>query len=114
MQSDHLRLDGRSLAMHRLIVKRIRQNPALLDKARTTLAHWQTMHPEMVCNHEWADWLDRPLDETLAFMVDESETATRLRQSSPFCGVLTNQERRQFIESHSARAYYSRRQRDSR
>lgn len=39
--SDHSRVDERSLVMHRLIAEKVRANPALLDKARENVRHWQ-------------------------------------------------------------------------
>jgi hypothetical protein len=39
----------------------------------------------------------------LALLVERSERATRLRHSSPFCGILTEAERRAIYESYSAR-----------
>lgn len=110
--SDHQRLDARSLAMHRLIARRIQLRPdQYLSKVQARLQRWNALHPDRPCIREWLGWLERPLPELLNFLVDESETATRLRQSSPFCGILSPQERKQFIESYSARTYYSRRER---
>jgi len=40
-----------------------------------------------------------PVDQVTAFLVERSERATRLRQSSPFAGILTEAERRAVFES---------------
>jgi hypothetical protein len=39
--SDHSRLDERSLAMHRLVAEKVQADPTLLDKARDNLRRWQ-------------------------------------------------------------------------
>jgi hypothetical protein len=45
----------------------------------------------------WTEILDQGLETTLAFMTDQGEYATQLRQSSPFSGMLTQQERLAFL-----------------
>jgi ribosomal 50S subunit-associated protein YjgA (DUF615 family) len=42
---------------------------------------------------EWRDILSRPWPEIAALITDADEAAVRLRQSSPFAGVLTRAER---------------------
>jgi hypothetical protein len=41
----------------------------------------------------WDAVLRRPLHEVAAFLVDEGEEATELRQSTPFAGALPPRER---------------------
>lgn len=105
--SDHLRLDDRSLALHVLIADKLSANPALLAIARDNIQRWQTVSggtsPALV---EWAAILAGPLDQISAILTSASENAKRLRQSSPFAGILTETERRAVSESFSARTYY--------
>jgi len=101
----HQFLDARSLALHRLIAEKIRRDPALFQKVRSTLAHWQTIvsadsQPYLI---EWARLVEAGMDECLAMATEDSEHATALRQSSPFCGVLTERERLDFLRSWSTR-----------
>jgi hypothetical protein len=97
----HQEIDERSLALHWLVVDKIRREPALFDKARRTLARWRST----VCPasqpylEEWERLMDEGLDASLAAAVEESERATALRQSSPFAGVLSNQERFAFLKA---------------
>jgi hypothetical protein len=35
-------------------------------------------------------------------LVDDSENARRLRQSTPFAGILTQEERRRILEKHES------------
>src|SRR5438105_1776829 len=93
--SDHRRLDERSLALHRLVAQKIQASPALLDKARDNLRRWQQANastsPALA---EWKHIIRGPVDQVVALLLERSERAARLRQSSPFCGILTQAERR--------------------
>jgi hypothetical protein len=109
--SDHSRLDERSLAMHRLIATKVQADPALLDKARENLRHWREMEgsPKLALV-EWEQILGEPISRVAQFLTERSERATRLRQSSPFAGLLTEAERKAIYESYSARTYHPRRE----
>ena len=109
--SDHTRIDERSLAMHRQIARKLRANPGLLDEARDNLGRWQKMEgsPTLTLS-EWDDILSGSAAQVADFLEERSERATRLRQSSPFAGILTEAERQAIYESYSTRTYYSGRQ----
>jgi hypothetical protein len=49
--------------------------------------------------HEWRALLQRPWTEIAAIITEPSETGARLRQSSPFAGVLTPAERARIYEA---------------
>lgn len=95
----HQELDKRSLAMHRLVVEKLRRDPALFDKPKATLARWRTI----VCPasqpylQEWERLIEQGMETCLAVSVENSEHATALRQCSPFTGILTEQERLTFL-----------------
>lgn len=93
--SDQRILDARSLAMHCMIVRKISQNPRLLDKAKENLDRWRTktMGPQPQYMKEWSEILERPWPEIAHLITEMSDEATRLRSSSPFAGVLSQQER---------------------
>ena len=93
--SDHRILDARSLALHCKIAQKIEREPALLNKAKTNLERWSAKAPEPKPRYlaEWKEILERPwpeIAETITSMRDES---TRLRSSSPFAGILSDEER---------------------
>ena len=100
----HALLDRRSLMMHRLIAERLRANPALLETARANMARWNC--PERGWWREWTAILEQPLDEILTILERDDEEGCRLRQSSPFAGILNPQEvwklKREFKVSHEA------------
>lgn len=97
--------------MHRLVAAKLRADPALLDKARENLRRWQKIEgsPSLTLA-EWENILSGSTAQVAQFLEERSDTATRLRQSSPFAGILTDAERQIIYESHSTRTYYSGRQ----
>jgi hypothetical protein len=107
VHSDHSRLDERSLAMHQLIAAKVQADPALLDKARENVRRWQESDgsPKLALA-EWEQILSGPVNQVAQFLAERSERATRLRQSSPFAGILTEAERRAIYESYSTRTYH--------
>ncbi len=111
--SDHRRLDERSLALHRLIARRVLADPVLLDKARDTVRRWQAMDgTPRTALAEWEGVLSGAVADVAHFLTERSERADRLRQSSPFCGILTDSERLAIYELYSARAHHPGRQPD--
>ena len=92
--NDHRRIDARSLALARAIVEHIDREPQRtgLETARTVLARWRQTQ-DLSVMAEWQAILERPWEEIRLVLLDEGETGCRLRQSSPFCQVLSNRER---------------------
>lgn len=88
----HQEVDARSLALPRLVAEKIRRNPDLLQHVKTTLTRWQT-HVDAASQpylKQWEALINQGLDTCLQVCIEESHMATALRQSSPFCGILTN------------------------
>lgn len=114
--SDHQGIEERSIALHRAIVERIRRDPRLMEIARANLYRLEQRFlnagetpPGWLL--EWKAILQNlSLDELEAVLVSPGEEARRLRQSSPFSGILTPRERWEIYEAFSARAYYQGRQ----
>lgn len=96
----HAFLDARSLALHQRIAEKLREHPALLQVAQDNLDRWRsTLDPRSrPAMDEWQAVLQRGLESTVALMLDESERGIQLRQSAPFAGVLSHQERWAFFE----------------
>jgi hypothetical protein len=75
----------RSLAMHRAIVAILQLEPARVEEVRAVLRDWQSRN--LIADYyadEWTRLLDGPFEALCAFLVDESEHARALRQSTPF------------------------------
>ena len=92
---DHRLIDERSLAFSRLIADKLRADPTLVQLARGNPERWlrdcsNRTRPALV---EWCALLDGPIYELLNFLTSQEERAVRLRQSSPFAGILTPEER---------------------
>jgi hypothetical protein len=90
----HAQIDARSLAMARAIVSRIDQDPDRdgLAHARATCERWFRACPAPAVK-EWLAILERPWEQVREVLLDESEDGRRLRQSDPFCGILSAVER---------------------
>ena len=69
---------------------------AVIGKALHNLQAWSARREGAAAQaamQEWLDLLERlSLEEIASFLVSESECATRMRQNSPFAGVLSPQE----------------------
>jgi hypothetical protein len=96
----HEWIDRRSLALHAAVAEKLAAQPQLLDVARTNLARWRKTGPAPALR-EWEDLIERmPLPRLLELLRSPSESARRLRQSSPFAGVLSPEERRAILSRH--------------
>lgn len=87
--------EARSLAYHRVIAQRIAAEPERVETARRHIVAWgerRTLSSWYV--ERWLALLDGPLPALLDKLVEDSEDARALRQSTPFAGVLEARERR--------------------
>jgi hypothetical protein len=102
--SSHRLLEARSLAMHALIASKIERDQALLAIPRNNIerwsARWKGDAPAWL--YEWIEVLKQPWSRVAALITEPSERAARLRQSSPFAGVLSKEERRRIYEAFRA------------
>ena len=93
--SDHQILDARSLALHCAIARKITRDAAMLQIAKDNLERWAKKagrHPPKYLQ-EWQTILERPWPEIAHFICSMSDDAIRLRSSSPFAGILSDEER---------------------
>jgi hypothetical protein len=93
--SDHARLDARSLAYHQAIADKLTAQPDLIERAKENLVRWREQGNEGYWMTEWTEILTCPFQDVVSFLRDPGERATRLRQSSPFTSILTEQERKE-------------------
>jgi len=88
------RLERRSLELHRAIAAKLRAQPELLAIAHENIQRWSAQggrsQPYL---DTWRVILERPLEEILQVIAEDSPRMTSLRQSSPFAGVLDPRER---------------------
>jgi len=91
----HRKIDQRSLALHRLIAEKLRGNPSLLEIAKQNVARWlatcsEAGRPALL---QWQDLLDGEFADVLRILESSTNEAQQMRQSSPFCRILTPAER---------------------
>jgi hypothetical protein len=100
----HRLAEARSLALHCLVARKITADPRLLDIAKRNLAAWTARYGDSPPRalEEWRVALARPWPEIAALITDPGEVAARLRQSSPFAGVLSPAERQRVYEAFGA------------
>jgi hypothetical protein len=90
----HRLAEERSIAYHRAIATRLREDPALLARVRARVAQWIARgDPHPAYGREWDRILKLPIDGIVAALVDPSERARALRQVTPFAGALSPRER---------------------
>jgi hypothetical protein len=102
----HEWIDERSLALDRLIEEKLRAQPVLLERARATLERWIAQRQPTVpaALLEWREVLIQwPFESILGLLTGTDERARRLRQSSPFCGILTPEERLAILKEYETR-----------
>jgi hypothetical protein len=102
MGFDHLQIEERSRVLHQAIAEILQNDPALLNVAKENLKRWKHQEGARIYWTEWEKILEGHLEEIIAFLGSSEERARWLRQSSPFCGILSPQERWKIYESFSA------------
>ena len=99
----HALIDHINAAQDRLIASELGRNRRALGIARGNLRRWMARDGSKVrpAFREWDRILDRLTPAEIAnFLRSDTPMARRLRQSSPFAGVLTGAERRTIRQKH--------------
>ena len=104
----HELMDDRSLEMDRVIAEKIRANPKLVQIALANIERWLADPDYSESNRqailEWKRIIETTTVAALVTLLESnSEEARRLRQSSPFCGILTPGERQAIFRKYEAR-----------
>ncbi len=90
----HRLAEERSVAYHRAIAERLLDHSEILEEARQRVQGWLASHErDRFYVQKWEEILKGDAASVAAFLVDRSELAVELRQSSPFAGALRPQER---------------------
>ena len=91
----------RSLAFHRAIARKLRNNPGLWDVPLDNIERWSSQDANL--GDVYREWLhilkssDR--ERILALLENADEESKRLRSSTPFTGILTEAERLEIVLS---------------
>ncbi|MCB1125518.1 MAG: hypothetical protein KDM81_03410 [Verrucomicrobiae bacterium] len=90
---DHEFQDQVSLEIARRVAERLRASPAPLLVAQANLDRWSRQNADapslLGCYAEWRAILKRPVEDICATLLAETQEGRRLRQNSPFAGVLS-------------------------
>jgi hypothetical protein len=93
---NHSEIDQVSLELAWRVADRLRLHPELIAFAQANLVRWSQQNasaPSLLrCYTERQQILSRPIGEICTLLCSESDNAQRLRQNSPFAGVLTSME----------------------
>lgn len=85
-----------SLELATRVADGLPMHPEWLDLARENLRRWMIRNadsPGLIrCYREWLAILERSLDEIRAVLIAATDEGQRLRQNSPFVGVLSPSE----------------------
>jgi hypothetical protein len=91
----HALQDAVSLELARQVATLLRASRQPIDMARQNLIRWSAQNagsPALQrCYSEWQSILERSVDEVCEILCAETEEGRRLRQNSPFAGVLPPQ-----------------------
>jgi hypothetical protein len=97
------RADERSVALHQAIAQKLLAQPHLWAIPSQNISRWRTQMANLPpALQEWERILHTwSTENILKLLTATSQTAIRLRSSSPFAGVLTEQERLQIFQRFS-------------
>jgi hypothetical protein len=97
--------DQLGLRYHQAIAAKIRAQPELRAVAVENIVRWTARndYPASVLRalQQWRELLtSTPLEQLLAALTDPSERGHRIRQNTPFAGLLTAEERRHIRDEY--------------
>lgn len=100
MKNEHNKHELRSLEMHRLIGEKLKKNPStVIQFALNNLTRWEASGVDCADFHEWKQILKKEKPNTIfQLLTNKDEKSTRLRQSSPFPGLLPEKTRRKIFQ----------------
>lgn len=95
--------DQLGLLYHRAMAEKIRGQPALLEIAKENLRRWMAAEPASRPSQARLEWQrilqDATAEEIIRLMTEPTEEGHRRRQSTPFAGLLTPEERQAIRDS---------------
>ena len=96
------RAEDRSLALHAAAVRRLREDPHALRRARETLARWIARYQDEppAALVEWDEIMSLPLERISKLALEKSERGDRIRKSSPLSTLVPREERRRIHAAH--------------
>jgi hypothetical protein len=96
-------VDERGRALDAAVAEKLRANPGLISRALENLDRWERQRGPEPAYVEWRQILrNSSSGEVISLLLDDSERADRLRQSSPFAGILSQDERLSIFRRYEA------------
>lgn len=94
----HQFLDWVNLTLHREIAARLKADTVtVLERARQNIQRWKPAHVGTISEGALIEWENllatKKPEELIAIITEDSDEGQRLRQSTPFTGILTQAER---------------------
>lgn len=103
---DHKTIDKRSLELHRMVVRKMKKNPdRVIHAALENISRWQKI-PDIPENLllKWKNILmNKKCREIKKLLLSRSDESQQLRQSTPFCGILSEKERMKIFRKYAHR-----------
>ena len=99
-KSDHQIHETRSLRLHRMVAERYRETPSdVIEFGLENLRRWQETGVDCDDFRIWEEILRNRPQSLLETLCDSGAAAVRLRQSSPFAGLIPEDIRQQVLAS---------------
>jgi len=101
------RADERSGSLHRAIAKKLKIYSELWDIPKHNLTKWKKIRgTKSAAINEWENIFNiKSKEEILSILEGDNEESVRLRSSSPFTGILNENERREIFEFYNIKRY---------
>ena len=98
------RSEKRSLALHRAVVRKLCKHPDLWEKPLKNIKQWTENDgslpvPFMVWKEILETWTHEAI---IKLLVSRSQRATHLRSSSPFTGIISQEERKRIFARYAS------------
>jgi len=96
--NEHVELVKKHRRMDRIVVERLRANPALMEIPRQNLERWMKKEKEEFgyTDRWWRFWkeiIDKaPFEDVLLILESDDPSFEQLQHCSPFAGILTHEE----------------------
>ena len=93
----HPEIDAKVLALTRITVARIDEDPSLVQIGLENIERWTRQKGGYLprCHAEWKTLIEtHPWERLREMLLEESDEGQRLRSSHPFKGLVTEAERR--------------------
>ncbi len=89
----HRLAELRSLAYHRGVARRLRDDPSAIELAKRRVRAWRERGVAAHYAARWEELLEGPLEALVRVLVADDEHGRAMRQATPFAGVIGPRDR---------------------